>query len=276
MQSHSPWQKISITNQRGQRLAGILRLSNKRVNTAAKSSIVKDNAEKSADSKSKPVIIVCHGFTGSKEGSGEALKMAGELGRLGYNTVLFDFAGCGESEGLWEDITLTGHMEDLGSVIDWCEEQGFSKFILTGRSFGGTTVLCYSALDPRVAGVCTWAAVARTTELFSQFTDEPLDGPEQERVAIAGEGEIIYIKKYFFQDLKKHNVAKCAAKIAPRSLLVIHGTKDELVPPRDAELIFNAAKEPKKLVFIEGADHQFSNHTREVWNAFFDWLQRNF
>jgi len=219
---------------------------------------------------------VCHGFTGSKEGNGEALKMAAELGNLGYNSLLFDFAGCGESEGLWKNITLTGHMEDLGSVIDWCEKKGFSNFILTGRSFGGTTVLCYSARDRRIAGVCTWAAVARTFELFSQFTDEPLDGPEDEMVTIAGEEAVVHLEKRFFQDLKKHDIASCAAKISPRNLLVIHGTKDELVPPGDAELIFKAAKEPKELVFIEGADHSFTNHSREVWNVFFSWLQKNF
>jgi len=279
---YSTWKKIFVLNKRGQRLVGLLRLSNTKAGIASNINLGESKFEKTAvkeyssAAENNPVIIVCHGFTGSKEGNGEALKMADELGRLGYNTLLFDFAGCGESEGMWEDITLSSHMEDLGSIVDWCEKQGFSKFILTGRSFGGTTVLCYTARDPRISGACTWAAVARTTELFSQFTDDPLDGPGDDRVAIAGEEGIIYLKREFFQDLKRHDIVKCTAAIAPRNLLVIHGTRDELVPPEDAELIYNAAKEPKDLIFIEGADHQFSNHTRKVWDVFFNWLQKNF
>jgi len=47
------------------------------------------------------------------------------------------------------------------------------------------------------------------------------------------------------------------------------------VPCGDADLIYNAASEPKKLVIIEGADHRFSNHIDRVWEVFFDWLREN-
>lgn len=43
------------------------------------------------------------------------------------------------------------------------------------------------------------------------------------------------------------------------NLLVIHGLKDEAVNYENANQIYRLAKEPKKLILIDGADHRFSN-----------------
>ncbi|MCL2336669.1 MAG: alpha/beta hydrolase, partial [Firmicutes bacterium] len=67
-----------------------------------------------------PVVIVCHGFNGGKEGGGNAKAMGEELGTLGFSTLLFDFSGVGESAGLFENITLSGQVDDLTSAVDWC------------------------------------------------------------------------------------------------------------------------------------------------------------
>jgi len=217
-------------------------------------------------------VVVCHGFTGSKEGGGQAIAMGEELSARGFGTLLFDFAGCGESEGNWEDLTLTGQIEDLAAVVEWCRYEGFNRIILTGRSFGGSTVLGYAARDKAIAAVCTWAAVARPDHLFLRFAEGRLDGPADELIMIEGEEGKLELKRGFFLDLAKHNLLECAAAISPRSLLVIHGSADESVPCGDADLIYDAASEPKKLVIIEGADHRFSNHIDQVWSIFFNWL----
>jgi hypothetical protein len=44
-----------------------------------------------------------------------------------------------------------------------------------------------------------------------------------------GQGQRLELKRAFFQDLVKHNLLDCAAAIAPRSLLVVHGSADESV-----------------------------------------------
>jgi putative redox protein len=64
--------------------------------------------------------------------------------------------------------------------------------------------------------------------------------------------------------------------ISPRPFLVIHGTADLSVPPMEAITIYNAAEQPKRLALIEGADHQFSQHYKKVWEILFEWLERNF
>jgi fermentation-respiration switch protein FrsA (DUF1100 family) len=51
------------------------------------------------------------------------------------------------------------------------------------------------------------------------------------------------------------NVLARAHLIAPRPLLVIHGTTDVLLPPRYAQEVYDRAGEPKELVWIETSNH---------------------
>ncbi|MGB9802930.1 alpha/beta hydrolase [Desulfofundulus sp.] len=249
------WQKVTFTNSRRLTLAGLLYGSPR---------------------ETGDIVIHCHGFTGGKEGGGKALELGTELGRRGWSTLLFDFAGNGESEGDFSDLTLSGQVDDLTCAVDWLFQQGYKRVVTVGRSFGGSTVICQGARDPRVAGVCTWAAPARLLELFSSFTDEPVDGRQEEMITMAGEGGLIYLKKGFFHDLKLYDIPADAARLTPRPLLIIHGTQDSVVPPDDARLIFNAAGEPRELIWIKEGDHQFTRHYHQVWNILFEWLDRHF
>ncbi len=248
------WSKFFILNKRGQRLAALLcgKVSPRGV-----------------------IVIVCHGFTGSKEGGGRALEMGAALAARGFSCLLFDFAGCGESEGLWEEISLSRHMEDLAGVVQWCREAGFSRIILNGRSFGGAAALCCTAMDKRISGVCTWSAPARLPELFCKFAGGAVRGPAEELVQLTGEEGVVSLRKGFFYDLEEHDIPGCAARIAPRPLLVIHGTDDEVVPPGEARLLVDAAGEPKNLTLVEGADHRFSANMDAVWRSFLTWLERH-
>ncbi len=244
----SSWQKVFFHNSRGNRIAGLLYTPPASV---------------------KKIVVVCHGFTGSKEGGGKALEMAEELGKQAWSALLFDFAGCGESEGDFEDLTLTRQIDDLSCALAWCKQKGFFRIFTLGRSFGGTTVICQAARDNTAVGVCAWAAPARLTELFTGLSFE-----EGDKIALSGEKGIVYLKKSFLEDLQKYDVAGAAARISPRPLLIVHGTHDELVSPAEAKIIYQSAAEPKQLVWIKQGDHQFTRHYPEVWQAVRKWLAK--
>lgn len=246
----SKWSKLNIVNGKGLLLSALL--------CKAGSSIV----------------IICHGFTGSKEGGGRALEMGEELSKLGFSALLFDFTGCGESEGSFEDISLSAQTSDLGSVVQWCRQTGFRDIVLTGRSFGGTTILNYAAQDKNIKAVCTWAAVARPDKLFEIFVNKSQKPPADHLIALGDEEDTVFLKREFFDDLRKHDLLKCAAVLTPRNFLIIHGSIDESVPLEEAYLLYDAANQPKELKIIEGADHRFTNRIEEVWAAFFDWLKK--
>ncbi|HUW65287.1 MAG TPA: alpha/beta hydrolase [Spirochaetia bacterium] len=242
------WQAVSFPNGRGQKLAGIF---GQPANPA------------------KRVVVMCHGFTGDKLGGG-AQELAGELARLGWATCAFDFAGCGESEGDFADLTLSGQVGDLTAAVDWCFGQGFNRLVTLGRSFGGSTVVCQAAGDRRVGGVATFAAVAGLTDLFTGFAGGAVEtaGDPEEPVYLPE----ATLKRKFFADLRGWDVLDCAARLSPRPFLVLHGTADDVVPPRDAELLYQAAGEPKRMLLVQGADHQFAGGLAEAWQAFLTWL----
>lgn len=244
--------KVSFKNKKGEILAGLLF---------------------SGEKGGMPVVVVCHGFTGSKEGHGKAVEMARFLFQNGCAALLFDFTGCGESQGSFLDLTLSGQIGDLTCAVDFCLENGLWPVFTLGRSFGGTTAICQAAFDNRISGVCTWAAPASLMDLFLGFTDEELPDDENAPVTLAGAEGIIYLKKSFFTDLSRYDVRRCASLISPRPLLLVQGTKDEVVPPLEASIIYDAARDPRELFLVEGADHQFSNHYSTVWQIFLNWLK---
>ncbi len=219
------------------------------------------------------LIIFCHGFTGTKEGGGKAIQMSEYLLSEGYDSLLFDFRGCGESEGCWDDLTLTSQIEDLSNVVDWGIKQGYSEFLISGRSFGGTTAICYAPSNKRVVAVSTWAAVARPVKLFSSYlVTKGIKNINGYIDFCSNEGQV-RIKKQFLEDLKKHDIGDYASRIREKSFLVIHGSEDKDVPPEEAMLIWQAVQGPKQIEIIEGADHRFTEHRYKLWSTFRVWLQ---
>ena len=94
-----------------------------------------------------PVVIYLHGNSSSRL---EGLRMASYLLRRNINLFIFDFAGCGLSEG--EYLSLGYHeKEDIKVIIDFvCDLPGVSNIGLWGRSMGAATAMLYGHKDKRV------------------------------------------------------------------------------------------------------------------------------
>jgi alpha-beta hydrolase superfamily lysophospholipase len=67
-----------------------------------------------------------------------------------------------------------------------------------------------------------------------------------------------------------------APRLAPRPLLLLHGTTDTVVPDRDSREIFARAGLPKTLRLLVGADHVLSQAADEAFTLVRDWLNANF
>ncbi|KNZ68600.1 hydrolase [Thermincola ferriacetica] len=250
---------VSFLNSRGQRLAGVLHQPD--------------------DWLGGPTIVICHGFRGSKEGSGKAAVFSEEAVARGYRVLRFDFAGTGDSEGDFANITLTGYMDDLASAIDYLSRESKGPFIALGRSFGGTTAICRAALDKRIAGVCTWGSPHDLEKLFIEPLDTyygPLGVDEDKVYHIETETDSYELKAGFFIDLKRYNVLKNVQSVAPRPVLIIHGSEDCTVPMEQGIKLFENARYPKELAIIAGADHRFTRNFRYVFDTTLKWLEKYF
>lgn len=217
-------------------------------------------------------VIICHGFRGGKEGSGRAVVLGDKIAELGMFALRFDFSGTGESEGDFADSTLTQYILDLSGAIDFTCSFTSGRIFLLGRSLGGTTAICQTARDKRVAAVCTWAAPSDLTETFLKPASRLLKhaGDTLEIPQLDG---YYLIKRGFFEDLSNYDVISAARKISPRPVLVIHGTADETVPFKQGRELFEAALEPKSKLFVPGGDHRFLEHYSLVEETALNWLK---
>ncbi len=245
------WRQVTVVNNQGLDLAGLWYSGSKSDQT---------------------IIIICHGFSGSKEGQGKALQMVEFLATAGLDGFLFDFAGCGQSQGQFPEITLTGQIEDLNCVINWATNKGYSKIVTMGRSFGGTTVICQAAQDKRVNAVCSWAAPVDLLGLFNQFRQEDSDYSDES--TLVGDQGRVKVKKNFWLDISDYNVRQAASKLAPRPFLIVHGQEDEVVSVRDARRLFQEASQPKRLEILPWVDHRFVGSYRYVWEICLEWLRK--
>jgi putative redox protein len=120
--------------------------------------------------------------------------------------------------------------------------------------------------------VCTWAAPASVYKIFRDKSQP--DPADSASIILSGSDGSIRLNRDFLDDLATHAVLDQIKKISPRPILILHGTKDETVAPKEAQLLFDAALPPKNIVHIDNGDHSFRNNNREVWQQTADWLKQ--
>ncbi|MGQ9782272.1 MAG: alpha/beta hydrolase [Nitrososphaeria archaeon] len=229
-----------------------------------------------------PAIIFCHGFTGHRIESHRLFVIAArEFCKRGFVVLRFDFRGSGESEGSFDSMTISREVEDLENALDWVHgrREVLAEGVgVVGLSLGGVVSLLTAAKDKRIKVVCTWSSPAdlKTLEdnikgVFGEMSLKKLlmkdfiDLPSGDRI---GRG--------FLLDALGKNVLEAVARISPRPILIVHGTRDPIVPFSHSERLFGAAGEPKEKFDVEGADHTFNKWDWEwlVFNRTIDFFKK--
>jgi alpha/beta superfamily hydrolase len=59
--------------------------------------------------------------------------------------------------------------------------------------------------------------------------------------------------------------------VSPRSLLLVHGTADPVLPAVVSKRLYQAARQPKQLVLLDGAGHDIAGHERDFERLVVDW-----
>ncbi len=62
------------------------------------------------------------------------------------------------------------------------------------------------------------------------------------------------------------------AELAPKPLLLVHGTADTILPDLSSRLLYENAKEPKTLKLFEGADHRLNPIGAELHDLVTAWV----
>ena len=209
-----------------------------------------------SDDKEKPIMIICHGFSTSKDNkTGSELVAIFDEGDV--STFRFDFYGHGESDGKFEDITLTEAVDDCLNAIKFIKEKGFSKIGLIGGSFGGMVSLIVAS---KTNDLFVLALKCPVSDLLGKIVskESKIKLAIWRLKGIAEYKEGFMLKYSFLEDAEKYNAPYKEYEKIKIPTIIVHGDKDATVP---IEHSIKASKIIKncKLEIIKGADHRFEN-----------------
>src|SRR3989338_911736 len=211
---------------------------------------------------SDTAIVFLHGFPGHC--SGCAQRFCRVLSCFGYLTMGFDFSGTDTSEGKFSEKLMSKEVSEVKYAIDFLEKNyGFKRLFLIGISTGAIDAVLYAHSDKRVNGVVLLSGVADLKRgVHYDFTTEQIAAFKKKKYIVYDRSGKWYhgkkLRKQFYDEFFVLDIAS-ALKKYKKPLLIVHGSDDEAVPVLEANDLYKAAHEPKKLVVISGADHQFSS-----------------
>ena len=164
---------------------------------------------------------------------------------------------------------FTKEIDDLDSVVSWIinsedykNEINRQNITLIGHSRGGGIVLLKSAADRRISRVITWAGVSDFASRFP--SGEELEYWRENGVAYVTNARTNQQMPHYFQfytnfkEFESSLTIKTAVEELSIPCLFLHGSKDETVLLKEAELL-NSWNPKSKLRVIPDANHTFGS-----------------
>lgn len=232
----------------------------------------------------KGLAFIMHGLGGFKEQPhiqifAEAFKEGG------YTVVRFDAANTlGESEGKYENATITNYNEDLEDVINWAKGQSWYQepFVLAGHSLGSICVALYAENNPDevlalapistvVSGQLSVEAHKKEyPEIFKKWRETGWKIEESH----SKPGVMKKLPWSHIKDRLKYDLLIKADKLTMPVLLIV-GEKDPVTPHEHQKVLFDKLPGKKELHIIKGASHSFRNKNEldEIKNIFLNWIK---
>jgi putative redox protein len=184
----------------------------------------------------------------------------------GWAALSFAFRGAGKSPGMFSP---QGWLDDLKAAVDLLRAEAASVW-LAGFGFGGTLALRATADDPTIGGV---AALGAPVD-FSGWKVDP-----SSLAAAAHEAGLVDSAtpdglELWAAELDSIDPLGAARLIAPRPLLVVHGSTDERVPQHDARALVDAADGHGEFRIIAMAGTGLRHDPRAI-ALLLGWLERH-
>ena len=212
------------------------------------------------------LAFVMHGLGGTKD-QPHIRAMIEAFLEAGYTVVSFDTTNSfGESDGNYEDATVTSYYSDLEDVIEWASDQTWyvEPFVLCGHSLGGLSTALYAQKYPEkvkalapIATVLSGETRLDTYKLFNGQKELDEWKHKGTKTTKSRDGKRTKILKWsHIEDLMRYDLLK-KSRLLTMPVILIVGENDTDTLPIHQQMLFNQLTGKKEIHIIKHALHSF-------------------
>ena len=215
-------------------------------------------------------VIAVHGYRMSHSSMSA---LASYYGLKGWNSLLPDLRGCGDSEGDYIGMGWPDR-RDMLQWIDWIiRRDSEAKIVLHGISMGGATVMMTAGEDlpGQVKAVVEDCGYTSVWDIFTDELDYLFHLPAFPLLNIASGLSSLRAGYSFSEASSLNQIAKAQVPV-----LFIHGSEDNFVHTDMVYRLYDACPTEKQLMVVEGAGHgnSFNHMPDKYFETVFSFLDR--
>lgn len=211
--------------------------------------------------ETKKILLLVHGFMSNKD-SETNLTLTKRFLEKGVATIRFDLFGHGESDGLFQQLTLSNCLRQVEGILEWIKKSGYTKIGLVGSSFGGLIAIETACNHLDLICLALKCPVSNYPAIWQNRLGEVgmAEWKREGLLSFVTEDGKARLEYRYYEDLLKYDTYRNATRIQTPTLIV-HGDTDDDVPVDQSIRLFDILRlrnDQKQLVLIPGADHAFS------------------
>jgi len=203
------------------------------------------------------IVVALHGFGSNKDGR-KFNELEKRLVAKGIAMFRYDAAGCGDSEGDFQDKTLGRDADNLHDAIEFIKND-YSPISVFGSSWGGMVAIVEAARNPLVKKLALASPVTDFKKYESYFGPDAIE--EASKTGILrnisdSTGEERRLKLEFLTEGMKYRTEELARSIKC-PVLLLHGEADDVISIEDSERFVGMLESEKRLVRVKDCGHLY-------------------
>jgi len=216
-----------------------------------------------------PAVAICHGYPGDSKN----MDLAEELALNGIVALVFYYQGAWGSKGAYRFTKLEPSLRDAVAYLRGLPFVDADRVGVISHSMGALALTKRLSLDPSIK---TGVLMSPVTDISLWTTGDALETVIPHFI-LSARGKLEGMTADQLRlDLKEvtetGNPIKMVGGIRS-PIMVVVGSNDDVTPPELCKAFYEGAKEPKKWVLIEGADHSYNEHRVQAIKSVLDWLK---
>ena len=217
-------------------------------------------------------VVTVHGAGADRR---DFLRHLPILHSAGYPVLMFDCREHGISDGNGRGVSFgIREHEDVSAAVRYAKTSlGLERVAVIGTSQGGASVLLAAAVDPAIDAVISINPFSDLRALIADVSGEVARGADHLGPLLDWVG---WMTAWRVGALDTPSPIEAIPDIAPRPLLLAHGTADQVIPVSHTQDLHEAAPFAQ-LWIAEGATHAalFDTHRKEWKRRILRFLRTN-